>query len=766
MQAEKKHNNQMYKGEKVLITGASGFIGSALAKRLIELGADVYGTSRQQPKNTLGINWWIGDLTDIDFVHRLIREIQPDYIFHLAGYVTGSRDIEHVLPTFHNNLLTTVNLLNSTHNAQCKRIIIGGSSEEPHPHEKESIPASPYASAKIASSNYAKMFYNLYGTPISNAKIFMVFGPGQSDNEKLLPHVIINTIKGKSPKISSGDRLVDWIYLDNVVDGLVQMMDINHAIDGETVALGSGKLISIKEIAQLTKNLINPEIEVHFGAVKDRPFEQSRMADIKKTYEQIGWKPEVGLKEGLLRKIEHYKSLYDNETLKTEESIPEEGNLSSNTDKYVKAKQLQKRFNKIVPGGCHTYAKGDDQFPEFMPPYIVRGKGCRVWDVDGNEYIVYGMGLRSVTLGHAFGPVIESAYSQMQKGTNFTRPSLIEMEYAEEFLDLFEGVEMVKFGKNGSDVTNGAVRLSRAYTGRQLVAICADHPFYSIDDWFIGTTPMSAGIPQATKDLTVKFNYNDIESVKALFEKYPGQIACVILEPEKYIAPQNDFLHELKNVCHQNGTLFVLDEMITGFRVNLGGAQSKYNIVPDLSTFGKAIANGFSVSALTGKREIMKLGGTDHDKELVFLLSLTHGAETHSLAAARATLDFYKEKNVISALAENGRRLRERLTEVSSELKLSDYFKIVGPDYNSVYTTLGQDKTHSEYFRTLFLQETMKRGLLMPSTVISYAHDEGIIEETAEKVYDALTVYKKALAEGVDKYLVGRPVKPVLRKYR
>ncbi len=434
--------------------------------------------------------------------------------------------------------------------------------------------------------------------------------------------------------------------------------------------------------------------------------------------------------------------------------------------KFTKSLALQQKFNHLIPGGCHTYAKGDDQYPEFMPPYIVRGKGCKVWDVDGNEYIEYGMGLRSVTLGHAFDPVVKAAYDQMLQGTNFTRPSLIELEYAEEFLELFKGADMVKFGKNGSDATNGAVRLARAFTGRDMIAICADHPFFSVDDWFIGTTPMSAGIPQAVKDLTVKFDYNDIESVRLLFEKYSERIACVVLEPEKYETPQNDFLHNLKEICNQNGAVLVFDEMITGFRANIGGAQTKYNIEPDLSTFGKAMGNGFSVSALIGKKEIMKLGGPDHDQELVFLLSLTHGAETHSLAAARATLKFYKENGVIEVLARQGKRLREKLTQAASELHLNDYFQIIGPDYSSVYTTLGPDKQHSAFFRTLFLQETMKRGLLMPSTVISYSHNDQIITETAEKVFEALIIYKKALEEGVDKYLEGRPVKAAVRKYR
>jgi len=433
--------------------------------------------------------------------------------------------------------------------------------------------------------------------------------------------------------------------------------------------------------------------------------------------------------------------------------------------KFNNALKLQKRFHEVIPGGAHTYAKGDDQYPEFMPPYIVKGKGCYVWDCDGNKYIEYGMGLRSVTLGHGFDPVIQAACKQMQKGTNFIRPSVIELEYAEELLDTIEGAEMVKFGKNGSDAVNGAIKLARAYTGRDKIGICANHPFFSVDDWFIGSTIMSAGIPKLFRSFTLKFNYNDIESVKRMFSENRGEIACVILEPEKYDPPKNNFLHELKKICNHNGAIFILDEMITGFRADIGGAQKKYNIVPDLSTFGKAIANGFSISALVGKRELMELGGLKHKKERVFLLSLTHGAESHAIAAARATLKFYLENTVIEKLKSQGHKLSTGINNVSKELGLNDYFKIVGPDYCSVYHTLNNEKNHSEEFRTLFLQETIKRGLLMPSTIISNAHSDEIIDETVNKIYDALLVYKKALEEGIDKYLVGVPVKPVFRKF-
>ncbi len=433
--------------------------------------------------------------------------------------------------------------------------------------------------------------------------------------------------------------------------------------------------------------------------------------------------------------------------------------------KFDESLRIQKSFNDLIPGGCHTYAKGDDQYPQFMPVYIARGKGSHVWDIDGNEFIEYGMGLRSVTLGHAFGPVVEAARRQMLLGNNFVRPARIELECAEEFLSIITGAEMVKFCKDGSDATSGAVKLARAFTGRDMVAICGDHPFFAVDDWFIGSTAISAGIPQCVKDLTVKFRYNDLGSVKELFERYPGKIACVILEAEKYDPPRNNFLHELKSLAHANGALFVLDEMITGFRWHLGGAQKKYGIVPDLSAFGKALANGFALSALAGRRDVMERGGLRHDKERVFLMSTTHGAENHALAAAIATMRFYKANPVVETLYAQGKKLADGVNRASRELGLEEYVSIIGPDCCSVYTTRDREKKPSQPFRTLFLQETMKRGLLMPSSIVSYSHSDEDIASTIERIAEALVVYRKALDEGIGKYLVGDPIKPVYRKY-
>ncbi len=433
---------------------------------------------------------------------------------------------------------------------------------------------------------------------------------------------------------------------------------------------------------------------------------------------------------------------------------------------FTRSDALRARAAEIIPGGAHTYAKGDDQYPVLSPGFIARGEGCHVWDVDGNRYIEYGMGNRAVGLGHAYGPVVEAAMRAMQDGANFTRPHRLEAECAQAFLDTVRGAEMVKFCKDGSDATSAAVRLARAYTGRDMVACCADHPFFSTDDWFIGTTPMNAGIPETIRRLTVTFRYGDASSVEALFALHPGRIAAVIMEPSRGDDPPTGYLHEVQRICRDNGALLILDEMITGFRWHGGGAQALYDIVPDLSCFGKALGNGFSISALAGRQEIMRLGGLDHvDRPRVFLLSTTHGAETHALAAAIATMKVYRDEPVIEHLYRQGRKLKEGVAKAAKRRGIADHFAPVGRDCCLAFSTLDRSGKPSQAFRTLFLQEIIRRGVLAPSFVVSYTHGDAEIDETVSAVDAALEIYARALEDGIERHLVGRPSQVVFRAF-
>jgi glutamate-1-semialdehyde 2,1-aminomutase len=433
--------------------------------------------------------------------------------------------------------------------------------------------------------------------------------------------------------------------------------------------------------------------------------------------------------------------------------------------KFTESRLLQTKSHQLIPGGSHTYAKGDDQYPEESPLFIVRGEGCHVWDADGNEFIEYGMGLRTVTLGHAFEPVVKAAHRQMLKGANFSCPAKVEVDYAEEFLGVITSADMVKFAKNGSDVTTAAVKLARAYTGRDMAAVCADQPFFSVDDWFIGRTETNAGIPKVIRDLTVSFHYNNLDSVKEMFSKHPHRIACIIMEAATAEEPRDGFLNAVKQLCEENGSLFVLDEMITGFRWHLNGAQSTYAVVPHLSTFGKGMGNGFAIAALAGQREIMRLGGLEHSSERVFLLSTTHGAETHTLAAARETLHVYQRCDVVERLYRQGGRLRAGVQESITRHRIGPFFEVIGRPCNLVYATRDANERPSQAFRTLFLQELIRRGVIAPSFVVCFSHSNEDIDRTVDVVDQALGVYSKALEDGVEKYLHGRPVKPVNRRF-
>ena len=296
------------KGLKIIITGASGFIGSKLAAALIKTGAIVYGVSRKYQKEDAGMIWKIGDLTDSKFVYELIQIVDPDYIFHLASHVVGSRNIEFVQSTFDDNLVSTLNILKAIQDGNCKRLIITGSLEEGDKEALEVTPSSPYAASKIAASNYARMFYSLYNTPVAIATLFMVYGPGQKDLNKLVPYVIRKIKDGETPEVSSGVREIDWIFVDDVVSGLINMMKA-PGIDGKSVEIGSGELISIKSFVILLAKLMNPEILPKFGAVKDREKEQVIVANVSKTKKLIAWEAETNLESGLLQAIDYYKNL-------------------------------------------------------------------------------------------------------------------------------------------------------------------------------------------------------------------------------------------------------------------------------------------------------------------------------------------------------------------------------------------------------------------------------------------------------------------------
>jgi glutamate-1-semialdehyde 2,1-aminomutase len=441
--------------------------------------------------------------------------------------------------------------------------------------------------------------------------------------------------------------------------------------------------------------------------------------------------------------------------------------IPNDRPRFPESARLRPLSHRLIPGGAHTYAKGDDQYPEDSPSFFVRGEGCRVWDCDGNQFIEYGSGLRAITLGHAYGPVNEAAIRQLALGNNYVRPARIELEMAERFLDFIGQPDaMVKFAKNGSDCTTAAIKLARAFTGRDMVAICADQPFFWVDDWFIGATPMHGGIPQATRDLTVKFRFNDLASIEALFAAHPDRIACLILEAATQVEPAEGFLAGAKALCRKHGAVFVVDETITGYRVRRNSAQKLYGVTGDLSIWGKGMANGFALAALAGEREIMDLGGLAHEQVRVFLLSTTHGAENHALAAGIAVIEAYETLGVAEVLDAQGEKLKVGARAAAAARGVAEFFDVVGPGCNLVYATKDARGERSQAYRALFMQEIIARGVIGPSFVNNFAHDDAAIAQTVEAIDGALEIYARAIAAGsTDGFLRGRPVKPVWRRY-
>lgn len=434
---------------------------------------------------------------------------------------------------------------------------------------------------------------------------------------------------------------------------------------------------------------------------------------------------------------------------------------------FLQSEAYRRKIHDLIPGGAHTYSKGDDQFPQQSPVAITHGKGSHVWDVDGNEYIECLGGLGSISLGHAYEPVIQRVIQELWKGNNFSRPSVIELEMAEKFLSHLPGHDMIKFAKNGSTVTTAAVKLARAYTGRKLVARAAEHPFFSYDDWFIGSTDVVAGIPEEIRTLTVTFKADDREDLKRVFEQYPNQIACIIAEPEKFNPVTAEYLQQAIDYVHAQGALWIMDEMITGYRSYFPGSMVKFGVVPDMATWGKGIANGFSFCCLTGKREIMELGGIRRKgKEKVFLISTTHGGETCSIAAALATTEEFEKHDVIAHNHTLGEKYMQGAQRIIDKYHLTAHLKLLQFPWYASLAYYDEQGNNSWELRTLFHQEMIKRGILFQGIFCPhFSHSDQDIEQILEAFDESAYIVKRALEEGISKYLIGEPIKPVFRKY-
>ena len=428
--------------------------------------------------------------------------------------------------------------------------------------------------------------------------------------------------------------------------------------------------------------------------------------------------------------------------------------LKRNLDK---SEYYWNKAQQLIPAGTQCLSKGPTQFVNGVAPkYVVRGEGCYTWDVDGNKYIDCGMGLHPVILGYHYPAVDQAIKKQLDDGITFTLMHPYEVELSELLCEIIPCAEMVRFGKNGSDVTSCAVRLARAYTGRDMIACCGYHGW---QDWYVATTERNIGVPDSVKELTKTFGYNDLGSLEKLFDHYPGKIAAVIMEAVSVEAPQDDFLAEVKKLVHKNSALLIFDEVVTGCRFALGGAQELFGVTPDLATFGKAMANGMPLSAIVGKREFMQL------LEEVFF-SFTFGGEVLSLAASIATINEIREKNVLDFVWRQGDKLQQGYNALAKTYGLETVTECVGYHPRTIVDFRGKTPQDSLILKSIFQQEMIKRGVLFTAyNALSYSHKDKEIDLILNATDESMKILKKALeSQQPQDMLEGEPVSDVFRQ--
>lgn len=428
------------------------------------------------------------------------------------------------------------------------------------------------------------------------------------------------------------------------------------------------------------------------------------------------------------------------------------------TKKMVLEKSFEywKRAQGIIPSGTQTLSKAPKLFaPGSYPYYIKRGKGSHVWDVDGNEYIDWGGALGPIILGYSYEQINKAITRQVEDGMVFTHLHPLEVELAELLTEVIPCCDMARFVKTGSDACSAAVKVARAYTGRDKIISQGYHGWH---DWYNITHNMNRGVPKQLQDFIFKFEYNDADALERIFKEHPDEIAAVIIEPVMLEEPKDNFLLRVKEITHKYGALLIFDEIVTGFRFALGGIQELYNVIPDLACFGKAMANGMPISTFVGRKEVMSVA-----EEL--FISMTHGGEAVSIAAAIATINELKSKDVIKHVWEVGTKIVRGFEKLVDNHGLRGFVECKGMGPHNVVLFYDKDNINHLEAKTLFLQETAKRGVLIQGVNPNYSHSQKDIDDTLDAVNDALYMLKKAINEGnILKYIEGSVAEEAVRR--
>jgi glutamate-1-semialdehyde 2,1-aminomutase len=430
------------------------------------------------------------------------------------------------------------------------------------------------------------------------------------------------------------------------------------------------------------------------------------------------------------------------------------------TDKKFKidrSNEIYRRAEKIIPAGTQTFSKGVNQFVTgFAPKYLQRGKGAYVWDADGNKFLDYVMGCHPIILGYADQDINSAVIEQLELGSTFSLANELEVDVTELLIETVPCAEAARFGKNGADATTVAVRVARAVTERDHIAYCGYHGWH---DWYIANTDLNSGIPKFNEQLAHSFTYNNLDSLEQIFKQNKGKVACVIMEPLTVLEPEDNFLHKVKEMAHHHGALLIFDEIITGFRFSLGGAQELTGVTPDLAAFAKAISNGIPLSAIVGKKEYMfALGKT--------FFSFTYGGDCIGLSAAKACIPKIRREKVPDHLNEVGSLLKDNFNKLSDQYGLTEFTGCVGYPCRTVVTFDGQGRFDSLEMKSYFQQELLRRGILWAGYhALSFSHQREDIEMTLNAFEDVMKLFKKIVddSQSLRSFIEGEPVKPVFR---
>jgi glutamate-1-semialdehyde 2,1-aminomutase/spore coat polysaccharide biosynthesis protein SpsF len=430
------------------------------------------------------------------------------------------------------------------------------------------------------------------------------------------------------------------------------------------------------------------------------------------------------------------------------------------TDKKFKidrSNEIYRRAEKIIPAGTQTFSKGVNQFVTgFAPKYLQRGKGAYVWDADGNKFLDYVMGCHPIILGYADQDVNSAVIEQLELGSTFSLANELEVDVTELLIETIPCAEAARFGKNGADATSVAVRIARAVTGRDHIAYYGYHGWH---DWYIANTDLNSGIPKFNEQLAHSFTYNNLDSLEQIFKQNKGKVACVIMEPLTVLEPEDNFLHKVKEMAHHHGALLIFDEIITGFRFSLGGAQELTGVTPDLAAFAKAISNGVPLSAIVGKKEYM------FALEKTFF-SFTYGGDCIGLSAAKACIPKIRREKVPDHLNEVGSLLKDNFNKLADQYGLTEFTGCVGYPCRTVVTFDGQGRFDSLEMKSYFQQELLRRGILWAGYhALSFSHQREDIEMTLNAFEDVMKLFKKIVdgSQSLRSFIEGEPVKPVFR---